>query len=102
MRWTVHEVVGSGERVGSSVYVISFAGLPFIHTCVHSSVHPSTPHFCRYHFMVFNASVLMWKLVRPFQIPGSRAHILSVITTASRALEEVGEEDEAWRVELLV
>ena len=100
----MNEVVGNGERVGSSVYVISFSELPFIRTVrvyIHLSIHPP-PHFCRYHFMVFNASVLMWKLVRPFQIPGSRAHVLSVITTASRALEEVGEEDEAWRVELLV
>ena len=52
--------------------------------------------------MVFNASVLLWKLVRPFQVPGCRRHLLPVLTAAARALEEVGEGDEAWRVEVLV
>ena len=52
--------------------------------------------------MVFNATVLLWKLVRPFQVLGSRCHLLTVLTTAAQALEEIGEGDEAWRVEILV
>ncbi|XP_012590268.1 PREDICTED: cilia- and flagella-associated protein 46 [Condylura cristata] len=55
----------------------------------------------RYHFLVFNASVLYWEMARPFLKAGYRHHLipsLSRVVTALSQTEE--EEDKPWRAEL--
>ncbi|XP_035257112.1 cilia- and flagella-associated protein 46 isoform X2 [Anguilla anguilla] len=56
----------------------------------------------RYHFLVFNASVLYLQTVRPFLRPGSRQRLQASLTQVLRALEEVGEADYRWRAELML
>ncbi|KAJ8359853.1 hypothetical protein SKAU_G00163780 [Synaphobranchus kaupii] len=56
----------------------------------------------RYHFLVFNASVLYFQTIRPFLRPGSRPRLQASLTQVLRALEEVGETDYGWRAELML
>ncbi|XP_076830740.1 cilia- and flagella-associated protein 46 isoform X3 [Brachyhypopomus gauderio] len=56
----------------------------------------------RYHFLVFNASLLYFRSVRAFLRPGCRQHLVSSLTQVLRALEEVQEPDHAWRAELML
>ncbi|KAJ8250415.1 hypothetical protein COCON_G00223370 [Conger conger] len=56
----------------------------------------------RYHFLVFNASVLYLQSVGPFLRPGSRPRLHASLTQVLRALEEVGETDHRWRAELML
>ncbi|XP_076831263.1 cilia- and flagella-associated protein 46-like [Brachyhypopomus gauderio] len=56
----------------------------------------------KYHFLVFNASLLYFRSVRAFLRPGCRQHLVSSLTQVLRALEEVQEPDHAWRAELML
>ncbi|XP_060780970.1 cilia- and flagella-associated protein 46 [Neoarius graeffei] len=56
----------------------------------------------RYHFLVFNASVLYLQAVRTFLRPGWRRYLVSSLTQVLSALEEVVEPDYAWRAELMI
>ncbi|KAG7462737.1 hypothetical protein MATL_G00187960 [Megalops atlanticus] len=56
----------------------------------------------RYHFLVFNASVLYFQLIRPFLRPGVRPSLVPALTQVVRALEEVGDTDYSWRAELML
>ncbi|MCJ8730419.1 hypothetical protein PDJAM_G00184270 [Pangasius djambal] len=56
----------------------------------------------RYHFLVFNASVLYLQTVRGFLRPGWRRYLVSSLTQVLSALEEVVEPDYAWRAELMI
>ncbi len=55
-----------------------------------------------YHFLVYNASVVLWQVCRPFQRPGSRFLYCKVLQTVVRALEDGKEQDFPWRLELLL
>ncbi|XP_063289661.1 cilia- and flagella-associated protein 46 [Pelobates fuscus] len=56
----------------------------------------------RYYFLVYNASVLYWQMVRPFLKTGSRHLLISSLTVVLKALEEINERDADWRAELMV
>ncbi|KAM9477000.1 cilia- and flagella-associated protein 46 [Clarias gariepinus] len=56
----------------------------------------------RYHFLVFNASVLYLQTVRAFLRPGWRRYLVSSLTQVLSALEEVAEPDFVWRAELMI
>jgi len=55
-----------------------------------------------YHFLVFNASVHMWQIVRPCQRPGHRQIIARPLANVVKALDEVNEQDYKWRLELIM
>ncbi|XP_071248936.1 cilia- and flagella-associated protein 46 isoform X7 [Salvelinus alpinus] len=56
----------------------------------------------RYHFLVFNASVLYFQMVRPLLRSGPRQHLVPTLTQVVKALEEVGEQDYSWRAQLML
>ncbi|XP_056147442.1 cilia- and flagella-associated protein 46 [Lampris incognitus] len=56
----------------------------------------------RYHFMVFNASLVYFQTVRPLLRPGLRRHLVPSLTQVVRALEAVAEQDHSWRAELMM
>ncbi|XP_053477642.1 cilia- and flagella-associated protein 46 isoform X1 [Ictalurus furcatus] len=56
----------------------------------------------RYHFLVFNASVLYLQTVRVFLRPGWKRYLVSSLTQVLNALEEVVDPDYAWRAELMI
>ncbi|XP_046691474.1 cilia- and flagella-associated protein 46 isoform X1 [Silurus meridionalis] len=56
----------------------------------------------RYHFLVFNASVLYLQTVRAFLRPCWRRYLVSSLTQVLSALEEVAEPDYIWRAELMM
>eukprot|EP00731_Ephydatia_muelleri_P020306 Em0013g33a len=55
-----------------------------------------------YHFLVYNASVALWKLCRPLQKPGYQRLCAKPLQNMVKALEEIGEQDSSWRIELLM
>ncbi|XP_049337763.1 cilia- and flagella-associated protein 46-like [Astyanax mexicanus] len=56
----------------------------------------------RYHFLVFNASLLYFQTVRAFLRPGQRQHLVCSLSQVVSALEAVQEPDYAWRAELML
>ncbi|KAF4106176.1 hypothetical protein G5714_013838 [Onychostoma macrolepis] len=56
----------------------------------------------RYHFLVFNASLLYLQSVRRFLRPGLRRLLVSSLTQVLKALEEVQDPDHTWRAELML
>ncbi|KAJ8014503.1 hypothetical protein DPEC_G00040900 [Dallia pectoralis] len=56
----------------------------------------------RYHFLVFNASVLYFQTVRPLLRPGSRQHLVPTLLQVVKALEEVEDQDYGWRAQLML
>ncbi|XP_028845791.1 cilia- and flagella-associated protein 46 isoform X2 [Denticeps clupeoides] len=56
----------------------------------------------RYHYLVFNASVLYFQSVRRLQRPGQRRHLVSTLSQVVQALEDVGDQDYGWRAQLMM
>ncbi|MFT7806045.1 cilia- and flagella-associated protein 46 [Arapaima gigas] len=56
----------------------------------------------RYHFLVFNASVLYFQAICPFLRPGTRQHLVSSLMQVVKALEDVREADLSWRAQLML
>ncbi|KAM4896437.1 cilia- and flagella-associated protein 46 [Sylvia borin] len=56
----------------------------------------------RYFFLVYNASVLYWQLVRPFLKPGFRCCLIPSLSQIVTALNQVEEQDNEWRAELMI
>uniref|UniRef100_A0A673CB68 Uncharacterized protein n=1 Tax=Sphaeramia orbicularis TaxID=375764 RepID=A0A673CB68_9TELE len=59
-------------------------------------------HEPRYHFLVFNASVLYFQTVRPLLQPGRCLHLIPSLTQVVQSLEEVADQDHMWRAELMM
>ncbi|KAM7408201.1 hypothetical protein PAMA_002070 [Pampus argenteus] len=59
-------------------------------------------HEPRYHFMVFNTSVLYFQTVCPLLQPGRRLHLVSSLRQVVQSLEEVADQDHSWRAELMM
>lgn len=57
---------------------------------------------CRYYFLVYNASVLYWHMVRPFLKPGFHHRLLSSLAQIVSVLHQTEEEDKDWRAELML
>uniref|UniRef100_H0XQW3 Cilia and flagella associated protein 46 n=1 Tax=Otolemur garnettii TaxID=30611 RepID=H0XQW3_OTOGA len=56
----------------------------------------------RYYFLVFNASVLYWQMVRPFLKPGYRHLLIPSLSQIVNVLNQTEEEDKEWRAELML
>ncbi|XP_076982551.1 cilia- and flagella-associated protein 46 isoform X2 [Tamandua tetradactyla] len=54
----------------------------------------------RYYFLVYNASVLYWQMVRPFLKPGFRRHLVSSLAQIVAVLSQPGDKDPEWQAEL--
>ncbi|XP_053805707.1 cilia- and flagella-associated protein 46 isoform X3 [Vidua chalybeata] len=59
-------------------------------------------HERRYFFLVYNASVLYWQLVRPFLKPGFRYWLIPSLSQIVTALNQIEEQDNEWRAELMI
>ncbi|XP_013358484.1 PREDICTED: cilia- and flagella-associated protein 46 isoform X2 [Chinchilla lanigera] len=56
----------------------------------------------RYYFLVYNASVLYWHMVRPFLKPGYHHHVIPSLSQIVSVLNQTEEEDMEWRAELML
>ncbi|XP_044516240.1 cilia- and flagella-associated protein 46 [Gracilinanus agilis] len=56
----------------------------------------------RYYFLVYNASVLYWKMARAFLKPGHRQHLIPSLLQIVNVLEQINEEDKDWQAELML
>ncbi|XP_059677369.1 cilia- and flagella-associated protein 46 [Gavia stellata] len=59
-------------------------------------------HDRRYYFLIYNASVLYWQLVRPCLKPGFRYHLIPSLSQIVKALNQTEEQDKEWRAELMI
>ncbi|XP_017664651.1 PREDICTED: cilia- and flagella-associated protein 46 isoform X1 [Lepidothrix coronata] len=59
-------------------------------------------HDRRYYFLIYNASVLYWQLVRPFLKPGFRNCLIPSLSQIVTALNQIEEQDNEWRAELMI
>ncbi|XP_064381874.1 cilia- and flagella-associated protein 46-like [Halichondria panicea] len=70
-------------------------------SCILKAVATAKKSEC-YYFLVYNASVLLWQICRPFQRPGSRRGYTKPLATMLKALEEIKDQDTPWRLELMI
>ncbi|XP_052617131.1 cilia- and flagella-associated protein 46 isoform X5 [Peromyscus californicus insignis] len=56
----------------------------------------------RYYFLVFNASVLYWHMVRPFLKPGYHQYVIPSLSQIVNVLNQTEEEDKEWQAELMM
>ncbi|XP_065829852.1 cilia- and flagella-associated protein 46-like isoform X2 [Oscarella lobularis] len=56
----------------------------------------------RHYFLVYNASVLSWQLCRAFLRKGYRRHLCSHLAVVVGALDDIDDNDYAWRAELMI
>ncbi|KAK7804541.1 hypothetical protein U0070_002598 [Myodes glareolus] len=56
----------------------------------------------RYYFLVFNASVLYWNMVRPFLKPGYHQYVIPSLSQIVAVLNQTEEEDKEWQAELMM
>ena len=54
----------------------------------------------KYGFVVYNASVHFWNIVRPLMRRDRRRHVVAAFKTILSALDATGEQDVAWKVQL--
>ncbi|XP_009995846.1 PREDICTED: tetratricopeptide repeat protein 40 [Chaetura pelagica] len=59
-------------------------------------------HDQRYYFLVYNASVLYWQLVRPYLRPGFLHCLIPSLSRVVQALNQTEEPDSEWRAELMI
>ncbi|XP_057264648.1 cilia- and flagella-associated protein 46 [Pezoporus wallicus] len=59
-------------------------------------------HDQRYYFLIYNASVLYWKLVRPYLKPGFRYCLIPSLSQIVQVLNQTEEQDHEWRAELMM
>uniref|UniRef100_A0A8C4ULF1 Cilia- and flagella-associated protein 46 n=1 Tax=Falco tinnunculus TaxID=100819 RepID=A0A8C4ULF1_FALTI len=59
-------------------------------------------HDQRYYFLIYNASVLYWELVRPYLKPGFRHFLIPSLSQIVKALNQTEEQDCEWRAELMM
>ncbi|XP_074015315.1 cilia- and flagella-associated protein 46 [Numenius arquata] len=59
-------------------------------------------HDQRYYFLVYNASVLYWQLVRPYLRPGFCRCLIPSLSQIVNALNQTEEPDKEWRAELMI
>ncbi|CAN0555915.1 unnamed protein product [Rangifer tarandus platyrhynchus] len=56
----------------------------------------------RYYFLVYNASLLYWRMARPFLRPGYRHHLVPSLAQMVSVLSQTEEEDKEWQAELML
>ena len=58
--------------------------------------------FFRYHFLVYNASVLYWQFCRPFLKPNYRQYLARSLHQVVKALDDIEDTDYEWRAQLMM
>ncbi|XP_077992013.1 cilia- and flagella-associated protein 46-like isoform X2 [Glandiceps talaboti] len=56
----------------------------------------------RYHFLVYNASVLYWQFCRPFLKPNYRQYLSISLHQVVKALDDIEDKDYEWRAQLMI
>ena len=56
----------------------------------------------RYHFLVFNASVIYWQFSRPFLKPKYRQYLAPSLHQVVKALDDIEDKDYEWRAQLMM
>lgn len=56
----------------------------------------------RYHFLVYNASVIYWQFCRPFLKPTFRQFLVRSLHMVVRALDDIDDKDYEWRAQLMI
>ncbi|XP_072095861.1 cilia- and flagella-associated protein 46 isoform X2 [Mobula birostris] len=56
----------------------------------------------RYDFLIYNASVIYWMVIRLFLKPGFYTHVISSLSEVIRSLEMIGDSDYEWRAQLMI
>ncbi|XP_038629303.1 cilia- and flagella-associated protein 46 isoform X2 [Scyliorhinus canicula] len=56
----------------------------------------------RYHFLVYNASVLYWRMIRPFIKPGFCYYVITSLLEVIKGLQATDDLDYQWRAELRI
>ncbi|XP_076434592.1 cilia- and flagella-associated protein 46-like isoform X2 [Babylonia areolata] len=56
----------------------------------------------RYHFLVYNASVLYWQFCRPFLKPNYRQYLARSLHQVVKALDDIEDTDYEWRAQLMI
>ena len=56
----------------------------------------------RYHFLVYNASVLYWQFCRPFLKPNYKRFLAKTLHQVVKALDDIDDEDYEWRAQLMM
>ncbi|XP_067908773.1 cilia- and flagella-associated protein 46 [Heterodontus francisci] len=56
----------------------------------------------RYFFLVYNASVLYWRLIRPFLKPGFCIHVVTSLHEVIKGLQFIQDLDYEWRAQLKI
>ncbi|PIK55742.1 putative tetratricopeptide repeat protein 40 isoform X6 [Apostichopus japonicus] len=56
----------------------------------------------RYHFLVYNASVLYWQFCRPFLKPTYRQYLSVSLHSVVKALDDIDDKDVEWRAMLMI
>ncbi|XP_074855679.1 cilia- and flagella-associated protein 46 [Carettochelys insculpta] len=59
-------------------------------------------HDPRYYFLIYNASVLYWQIVRPYLKPGFRYLLIPSLSQIITALTQAEEQDKQWQAELMI
>ncbi|XP_009978364.1 PREDICTED: tetratricopeptide repeat protein 40-like, partial [Tauraco erythrolophus] len=59
-------------------------------------------HDQRYYFLIYNASVLYWQLVKPYLKPGFRYCLIPSLSQIVKVLNETEDQDKEWRAELMI
>ncbi|XP_060072788.1 cilia- and flagella-associated protein 46-like [Ylistrum balloti] len=56
----------------------------------------------RYHFLVYNASVIYWQFCRPFLKPNYKQFLARGLHQVVRALDDIDDKDFEWRAQLMI
>ncbi|XP_052099636.1 cilia- and flagella-associated protein 46-like isoform X4 [Mytilus californianus] len=56
----------------------------------------------RYHFLVYNASVIYWQFCRPFLKPRYRQYLAHSLHQVVKALDDIDDQDFEWRAQLMI
>ena len=56
----------------------------------------------RYHFLVYNASVIYWQFSRPFLKPKYRQYLAHSLHQVVKALDDIEDQDFEWRAQLMM
>ncbi|XP_059152499.1 cilia- and flagella-associated protein 46-like isoform X4 [Physella acuta] len=56
----------------------------------------------RYHFLVYNASVVYWQFCRPFLKFGYRQYLVRSLHQVVKALDDIDDKDYEWRAQLMI
>uniref|UniRef100_A0ACB8F9Q8 Uncharacterized protein n=1 Tax=Sphaerodactylus townsendi TaxID=933632 RepID=A0ACB8F9Q8_9SAUR len=56
----------------------------------------------RYYFLIYNASVIYWRIIRPFFKPGFRHFLIPSLSRIVLALHHADDQDKDWTAELMM